>query len=250
MLKVVVALLVLANAAFFAWEQGYLGDPTSASRQDREPERLAQQIRPQDIRLLNAPATQEATPPQTDSKADPSSESVVSPPTAPAQAPLVPDASTSSSAPASSCWVASGFTPAQAQALEQALATLPELRGRWQVSEVRTGGRWVVFMGRYDDAQMARKKGELRTLKVDFREVTVPTVGKGLALGTFTSEESAAQALRDLGRKGVRSARVTLERPEGLSHTLTLPDITEAQRAQVAPLGAALGGKRLQPCGG
>lgn len=105
-----------------------------------------------------------------------------------------------------------------------------------------------MFMGPYDAAMMARKKGELRDLKVDFREVSVPASGRGLALGTFSSEAAAQQALREVGRRGVRSARVAVERAETVSHELVLPDITEAERAQVALLGAALGGKRLQAC--
>ncbi len=248
MLRVVVVLLVLANALFFAWERGYLGAQEGLSGHGREPERLAQQVRPQDIRLLNAPET------QVDAAPAPVASSAVAPEAAATTgagvdpSPSAGAGTGASTPPATSCWIAGGFTAAQAQALEQALLTRPELRGRWQITETRTGGRWVVYMGPYDEALMARKKSELRNLKVDFREVTVPKIGRGLALGTLSSEESAAQALRDLGRRGVRSARVALERPEGLSHTLTLSDITEAQRAQVALLGAAMGGKRLQLC--
>jgi hypothetical protein len=117
----------------------------------------------------------------------------------------------------------------------------------WRLDEVRLGGRWIVYMGRYNVEQMARKKSELRELKVDFREVNI-AAGPGLALGTFSTEEAAEQGLLDLGRKGVRTARVEPERGEVTSYVLRLPAVTEAQRAEVASLGAALAGKTLNPC--
>jgi hypothetical protein len=95
---------------------------------------------------------------------------------------------------------------------------------------------------------MARKKTELRELKVDFREVGSPSLSPGLALGTYSSEAAAQQALQDVVRKGVRSAKVAQERIETTSVSLRLPAITDAQRAAVASLGAPLAGKKLQRC--
>jgi hypothetical protein len=132
--------------------------------------------------------------------------------------------------------------------LRTALQQLGLPDGAWRLNEVLSGGRWIVYMGRYNDEQMARKKTELRDIKIEFREVTVPALGRGLALGTFSSEASAEQALQDLSKKGVRTARVAVERPEGTNFVLRLPAATAAQHAQVAGLGAALAGKTLQAC--
>jgi hypothetical protein len=104
-------------------------------------------------------------------------------------------------------------------------------------------------MGRYDnDEQLERKKTELRGLKVAFREVSAPGLSPGLALGTYSSEASAEQALQELARTGVRTARVAQERAESINLTLRLPAITPAQRRAVAGLGAPLAGRPLQPC--
>jgi hypothetical protein len=55
MLRVVIWLLVLANAGYFAWTQGYLGALGLKPVVQSEPERLQSQIRPEGLRLLNAP---------------------------------------------------------------------------------------------------------------------------------------------------------------------------------------------------
>ena len=251
MLRVVIGLLVLANAGYFAWTQGYLGALGLKPVVQSEPERLRSQIKPEGLRLLNAPRPAEA----------PSNATVppAAPPTPPAPAPEATAASTVADAevpakpqtdntPATACWQAAIYSPAQADVLRTALQQLGLPDGAWRLNEVLSGGRWIVYMGRYNDEQMARKKTELRDIKIEFREVTVPALGRGLALGTFSSEASAEQALQDLSKKGVRTARVAVERPEGTNFVLRLPAATEAQRNAVSGLGTALAGKRLQPC--
>lgn len=151
-------------------------------------------------------------------------------------------------APAQTCWQAGGFTVAQADALRVALAGTGLAPALWQLDETRSSGRWVVYMGRYNDEQMQKKKTELRELKIEFREVNLPSAGPGLALGTFSSEEAVQQALKDVAKKGVRSARAAVERPEVVSMTLRLPAITDEQRSSVEGLGDALAGKKLQAC--
>jgi hypothetical protein len=231
MLRWAIVLLAMANLLYFGWTQGLLGDPQG---NQREPERLQAQVQPQMLRLMNSPAP--ATPAPVSAQAEAGS--------APASSATGDQAP---AAPATRCWVASGFNPPQAQALRSAMESTGLPASAWRLDEVRLGGRWIVYMGRYNAEQMARKKLELRELKVEFREVNI-AAGPGLALGTFSTEEAAEQGLRDLGRKGVRTARVEPERGEVSSYVLRLPAVTEAQRAEVAALGAALAGKPLQPC--
>lgn len=262
MLRLVIVLLVLANAGYFVWTQGYLAPLGLTPTEQAEPERLQAQIKPEALRLLNSPKdppvpaeppVAAVAPTETPSAGD----SVIEPPAATA-APSEPVAATASvstapadppspAAPRTACWMAGGFSTAQAEPLRAALTATDLPRGSWQLSETRSGGRWVIYMGRYSEEQLEKKKAELKALGVSFRSLP-PPMGPGLALGTFSSEEAAEQGLQDIGKKGVRTARVALERAEGSAWTLRLPAITDAQRATVAGLGAALAGKRLQAC--
>ena len=70
----------------------------------------------------------------------------------------------------------------------------------------------------------------------------------GIALGRFSTEEAAQRALGELGRKGVRTARVVPERRDSSVYQLRLPQADAALRAQVLALGPALAGKPLHPC--
>ncbi|HEV7914739.1 MAG TPA: hypothetical protein VGP22_13320, partial [Albitalea sp.] len=57
MLRGLVAALLLANLVFLAWSQGWI-DPVLGTRSggDREPERLALQVRPETVRILTPQA--------------------------------------------------------------------------------------------------------------------------------------------------------------------------------------------------
>ncbi|HEY0886794.1 MAG TPA: hypothetical protein VGE20_16000 [Ramlibacter sp.] len=52
MLRLVVLLLVLANAGYFAWSQGLLAAWGFAPAATGEPQRLREQIKPEALRLL------------------------------------------------------------------------------------------------------------------------------------------------------------------------------------------------------
>lgn len=262
MLRLVIVLLVIANAGYFAWTQGYLVPLGLAPTEQAEPERLRAQIKPEALRLLNgpkdtpAPATAPAAEPApTTAPAVVDSASDIPAPTATVAEPaatsttvtVAPVQAPAPEAPATACWLAGGFSTAQADTLRAALTASELPRSSWQLVETRTGGRWVIYMGRYSEEQLDKKKAELKELGVSFRSLP-PPMGPGLALGTFSSEAAAEQGLQDVAKKGVRTARVAIERAEGSAWTLRLPAITDAQRATVAGLGAALAGKRLQAC--
>ena len=224
MLRALLALLLLANLAYFAWTQGHLGQFGLRPQQTGEPQRLAQQVKPETIRLLNGPKS-EAPAPETQA-------AVPAPPAEP-----------------TACYEATGFTPAQAELLRAELRLLSWGDAAWQLTEQRSAGRWIVYMGRYESAEQAtRKKAELRALGVEYRDVNTPGLTPGLALGTYSSEEAARTALRQVEASGVRTARVVPERPESVSHQLRLPAITEAQRDQLMALREAMAGKALQRC--
>jgi cell division protein FtsN len=274
MLRWVIGLLLLANAGYFLWTQGHLAPLGLSPAVEREPERLQGQIRPEAQRLLNAPGDGQPVPVPLPVQAPPSvpdmptdeapatpapvPELLVSPPApeptsaAPVSAPVAavqPGTAVAAAESARACWQAGAFTEAQAERLRVVLPELGLAASGWQLVESRGRGRWIVYMGRYDNAeQLERKKTELRGLKVDFRTVSAPGFAPGLALGTFSSEAAAQQALQKVVRDGVRTARVAQERAESLSFMLRLPAATEAQRTAVASLGAPMAGKTLQTC--
>ncbi|WP_374522080.1 SPOR domain-containing protein [Hydrogenophaga sp.] len=232
MLRALVALLLVANLAYFAWTQGHLGNLGLQPQQTGEPQRLAQQVKPEAIRLLNGPKAEAPAPEQTPVAADTQAAAALSPAAEP-----------------TACYEATGFTPAQAELLRAELRLLNWGAEAWQLTEQRSAGRWIVYMGRYESAEQAtRKKAELRALGVEYRDVNTPGLTPGLALGTYSSEEAARTALRQVEGAGVRTARVVQERPDSLSHQLRLPAITEAQREQLTGLREAMAGKALQRC--
>ncbi|HEX5736965.1 MAG TPA: SPOR domain-containing protein [Hydrogenophaga sp.] len=245
MLKWAIWLLLLGNVGYFLWTQGHFDPVGLAPRVENEPERLQAQIRPEVLRLLNGPQGAEPAEPEPApaTQDDRTTESPAQSPR-PVEAPQAVAAASVETA----CWQVGGFTATQADGLRGALGMLGWPRDTWQVNEARSSGRWVVYMGRFDGEQMARKKTELRDINVDFREVSIPSLGPGLALGTFSSEAAAEQGMQDLTKKGVRTARVAQERPESVSYSLRLPAATPAQRSAVESLGGPLAGKSLQVC--
>ena len=244
MLRWVITLLVLANAGFYAWTHGHLAPLGFAPTDQREPERLQAQIQPEAMRLLNAPE-----PPKPAPRAEAPLETPVESAAVESTAPHAPAPASEPQLPPTSCWFANGFTSAQIEPLKQQVLDLALPKGSWRVQETRSGGRWVVYMGRYNDELMGKKKEELRELKVEFRTLSEPPLGPGLALGTFSTEAAAEQGLENVARKGVRSARVAKDREESVSYTLRLSEVTAEEREAVLGLGPEiLAGKSLQPC--
>ena len=223
MLRTLVLLLLLANGGYYAWSQGLLQAWGFAPHQQAEPQRLQQQIHPELLRVLQEDAA--AAP----AAADPDAAD--------------PDAAT---APQGECLQAGLFDAAQADALRRAAAALPA--GSWRLENATLPGRWMVYMGRFADAdQLAKKRSELRELGVSFDRPNA-ALEPGLSLGRFSTEEAAQRGLTQLSTKGVRSARVVQERLDTPGFVLRLPQADAALRAQVMALRGALAGKDLRPC--
>jgi len=234
MLRTLVLLLLLANGGYYAWSQGLLQSWGFAPHQQAEPQRLQQQIHPELLRVLpddTGKAAQRST-------AAPSQASHAEPVAA-----ADPDAAT---APQGECLQAGLFDAAQADALRRAAAALPA--GSWRLENATLPGRWMVYMGRFADADLlAKKRSELRELGVSFDRPNA-ALEPGLSLGRFSTEEAAQRGLTQLNAKGVRSARVVQERLDAPGFVLRLPQADTALRAQVLALRGALAGKELRPC--
>lgn len=234
MLRLAVIVLLLANAGYYAWSHGWLRSWGLAPVEQTEPQRMAQQIRPETLRILRA----RETPPVAPSVA---SEAPASAPPAPAPAAMA------ASAPATVCLQAGTLDQRQADAVRTAAAALPQ--GSWSLESTPIPGRWMVYMGRFADTDaLAKKRNELRALGVSYDRPGA-ALEPGLSLGRFSTEEAAQRALTTLGNQGVRSARVLQERADTPVFVLRLPAVNAAMRDQLTgPLRPALAGRTLRPC--
>lgn len=214
MLRLIVLVLLLANAAYFAWAQGMFAAVGIAPVQQSEPQRLAQQIKPEAIRVL---ASDEARRIET---------AAVKPP---------------------ECVQAGLFTEAEAATLKQALDTWPT--GSWAIEPATEPARWIVYMGKYTEAgSLEKKKAELRERGVSFEPLANASLEPGISLGGYPSEAAAKQQLEALTQKGVRTAKVVQERQETKGSMLRLPAVDDALRPRLDDLKSALNGKPLKAC--
>ena len=237
MLRLAVIALLLANAGYYAYTQGWLRSAGLVTPEQAEPQRLQQQIRPETLKVLRAQgATNNPTPPPAPAAA-PAADTAASTPAPTAAAP----------ADAGECLQAGVFDEKQATALRTAAASLPQ--GSWTLEPTPITGRWMIYMGRFDDQEtLDKKRAELRARKVDFDRAG-GTLELGLSLGRFSTEEAAQRGLTTLNAQGVRTARVVLERQAATGFILKLPAVTDAQRQQwLATLRPAMAGKTLGSC--
>ena len=238
MLRLAVIALLLANAGYYAYTQGWLRSAGLVTPEQAEPQRLQQQIRPETLKVLRAQgATNNPTPPPAPAAA-PAADTAAS----------TPAPTTAAPADAGECLQAGVFDDKQAAALRTAAAALPA--GSWSLEPTPINGRWMIYMGRFDDLEtLDKKRAELRARKVDFDRAG-GTLEPGLSLGRFSTEEGAQRALTALNSQGVRTARVVLERQAATGFILKLPAVTDAQRQQwLATLRPAMAGKTLGSCG-
>ena len=217
MLRFLVLLLVLANGTYFAWSQGLLRAYGFAPAATNEPQRMAQQVHPESLRVMTPDEVKrlEAAP---------------------------------QAAKAGECLQAGLFNEADSAALRSKLEpTLPA--GSWTLDGVVVPARWIVYMGKYPTAEaLAKKRAELASKNVRFENVTNPALELGISLGGYETHVAADAALDVLARRGVRTARVVQERFEVRSVLLKITVADEAVKARLEELKPAMGGKPLRAC--
>lgn len=213
MLRSLLALL-LANALFFVWAQGWLSPAWPAPRQaEREPGRIGAQLNPESIVVLPARAASAAV--------------------------------NAARALAVACMEAGPFTDAELGAAEAALneAALPP--GSWSREQVQPRAYWVVFAGRYPDAaaRQARKQ-ELERLGLPYEAVDrPPELAPGFVLSRHASKDSAELALATLGDKPIADLRVVAVPPAPLQHWLRAPAANAELQARLFALD-----RGFRPC--
>jgi hypothetical protein len=211
MLRAAAFALIAANVVFFAWARGWLAPVLPPPHHgEREPERLAAQVRPELVRFVAAPAA-------------------------------------SAASAGARCLEAGPFTDAEIGGAETALRSAGVPAAAWSRDEVQQQPAWLVYMGRFASAEALRtKEEELRRLRLTtFEELKAPPdLAPGLALSRHDSQAAADTALAQFAQRGVRTARVVALPPPPLQHWLRAP---QADAATQEKLGA-LGSPAFAPC--
>lgn len=249
MLRHLVLVLLLANVLTFAWGQGWLAHlgTWAAPTAPREPQRLQQQLQPERLVLTNSARPPVPAPASPDAPADSTAGAATAPPapddTSPATAPAEPTV----------CLQMGVLNDKQAARLKPLLdEALPD--NSWALETSVQPARWIVYSGKLANADAAAaRRAELRQLRVEFRDVSNPALQPGLALGTYSTEAAAQQALRDVTRAGVKGAKVVAERPETTLYMARVPRATAEQKAHLlktvaSAAGDPWSGKTFQTC--
>ena len=222
MLRALVIALALANLAFWSWTQGWLDGVVGVRASgDREPERLARQVRPESVRIL--PATANVT-------------------------------ATATTEPEALACLEAG--PFDAAGLAAAKAVVLAAAPAANLNDVKTEqpGAWIVYMGKYaDKGTLAAKEEELKRRKVAYEEVSVatppaPALAPGLSLGRFDDKAAAEKALAEFTRQGVRTAKVVETAVASTSHRLRVEQADAALAARLGALNDVALGKGFTAC--
>ena len=228
MLRLLVLALILANAGYYAYSQGLLAAYGFAPATQNEPQRMAQQIKPEALLILNP---QEAT--QLESATPPAAQTM---------------AKSSTMASATECLQVGMFNEEQTMVLRDKLvSTLPQ--GSWVIESALVPARWLVYMGKYNsDEAVVKKKSELRGLGVSFEALNNALLEPGLSLGNFTTQPEAQAEVERIAKKGVKTAKVIQERAELRGQRLKLPTVDASLRSQLDAIKPQLAGKAWVAC--
>ena len=231
MLRLFVLLLVLANAGYYAWSHGLLAAYGFAPASQNEPQRLAQQVRPEALRVVTPLEARQI-------------ESIPSP-AASASASAATSIITST---ATECLQVGLFNEEQTVVLKEQLTKVMPA-GSWALEAVQEPARWMVYMGKYSSVEaVTKKKAELRGMGVSFAAPGNASLEPGLSLGNFQTQADADIELARIARKGVKTAKVLQDRVEQKGQRLKLASVSPALRSQLDAIKPQLAGKPFQTC--
>ncbi|MGI9134617.1 MAG: SPOR domain-containing protein [Rhodoferax sp.] len=217
-MRVLLLALVLANALYFSWSEGYLRVFDLGPANPREPQRLAQQLHPEAMHPLS-----------------------------PAEVKRV-EAQVAADLAPRECLQAGSFTEAQSVPLRSALESALGQQG-WQLEAVPLAARWIVYIGKLANPEaLAKKRAELLALNLKPQALQNPGLEIGVSLGAFESQGAATAELARLNQRGVRSAHVVQERAASTEYLLRLPAVAPDMKARLDTLQSALAGHALAPC--
>lgn len=224
MLRVVVALLLLANLAFFGWARGWFEPSMPPPHHgEREPQRLAAQVRPDAVIVLAPKAASAAI--------------------------------AAARAAAAVCLQAGPLSEAEIGAAEAALAPAQLPDGSWQREPASPPPLWLVFAGRVPDAAQRRaREAELDRLGLHYERLEAPPeLAPGLVVSRHFTKAEADAALAALASASqpLRGARVASLPPAPPRQWLRVPRADVEQQARLLalpPAAVAATGGGFKPC--
>lgn len=251
MLRFALLVLLIANAGYLAWSQGWMATLGWAPEEQSEPYRLKQQVRPEVLDIAPAPATPAPAP----------SAPTPLPAPAPYPAPMpeaVPAAKTMASAAAVAqeeilpqptiCLQTENMDEAQFKQLQSVLVQNDFPSSNWQVLNTTISGRWMVYLGKFaNETALEKRRAELRNRKIGYDRAG-GNFEPGLSLGRFSTEEAATRELGNMLNQGIRGARVVQERAGQTLYALRFSQVTAAQQTRLQALQTAFQGKSLRFC--
>jgi hypothetical protein len=195
MLRVVVGLLLLANLAFFGWARGWFEPSMPPPHHgEREPQRVAGQLRPDAVIVLAPKAASAAI--------------------------------AAARAAAAACLQAGPLTDAEIGAAEAALAPVQLPEGAIQ-REAAPPSLWLVLAGRTADAAQRRtREAELDKLGLRYERLDAPAeLAPGLVLSRHSTKAEAESALLVLASASqpLKGARVASLPPQPPRQWLRVP---------------------------
>lgn len=237
--------LLLANVGYFAWARGTLAPFGLAPTTQSEPQRLAQQIRPDAVRILTPAEVRQLDGTSAPPAAAPAKSPSYTPPNSSIDSTPI---AVSAESTDTQCLQAGAYTDEQSTIVSKRLKdALPP--GSWSMEKTLEPARWIVYMGRYADAEsLEKKKTELRQRHVAFQLLENPRLEPGLSLGSYSSQAEAEVALERTAELGVKTARVMQGRPELAGHNVKLAAVDRTLLQKLGSMKSELMGKPLQPC--
>lgn len=233
MLRFALFVLLIANAGYLAWSQGWMATLGWEPAAQSEPYRLQQQVRPEVLSIVSPQAT---TQPAAGTVAAPSAVVASSDPVEE----ILPEVTT--------CLQSESMDEAQSHKLQAALRSSDLPTHSWEMIATPIAGRWMVYLGKFaNETALEKRRAELRNRKIAYDRAG-GNLEPGLSLGRFSTEEAATRELGNMLSQGVRGARVVQERAPQTVYALRLSQATVAQRNLLHSMAGVLGGKTLQPC--
>lgn len=224
MLRVVVALLLLANLAFFGWARGWFAPGMPAPRHaEREPQRLAAQVRADAVTVLAPKAAEVAI--------------------------------RNARAAAVVCLQAGPLLDSEYAAAEAALAPAQLPEGAWVREAAPPAPAWLVFAGRWPEAASRKaREEELRKLGLAWEPLGAPAeLAPGLVLSRHVTKAAAESALAVLAAASppLKGGRVVNLPPGPPRLWLRVPkaDVdAQGRLLSLPPAAIAATGGGFKPC--